>query len=336
MNTLLETRSGRVAGLLLGMLVLTVCFICSIAFGVANISPQTIIQSFTTYDASSQQHLIIQTARLPRALIAATVGASLAVAGALMQGITRNPLASPSIFGINAGAAFFIVISSAFFGVSGLSAFASLAFVGAAFTATLVYVLGSIGNDGLTPLKITLAGSALTAFFSSLSLGVLLTGGQTFDQVLYWFVGSVAGRDMSIYEAAAPFMLFALIGAFFLARHMNVLALGDDIAVGLGQKTIYIKLIAGILIVLLAGGSVSMAGPIAFIGIIIPHLVRYMVGIDYRWLIPYCAIYGGILLLAADIGSRYIAFPKEVPVGVMTAILGIPFFVYIARQGGRS
>jgi iron complex transport system permease protein len=253
-----------------------------------------------------------------------------------MQGITRNQLASPSIFGINAGAAFFIVTGSAFFGVSGLTAFATLAFIGAACTAALVYTLGSIGNDGLTPLKVTLAGAALTAFFSSLSLGVLLTSGQTFDQVLYWFVGTVAGRDMHIYTAAAPYMGIALIGAVVLARHMNVLTLGEDVAVGLGQKTVYIKMAAGIIIVLLAGGSVSMAGPIAFVGIIVPHLMRYLVGIDYRWVIPYCAVYGGVLLLAADISSRYISFPKEVPVGIMTAIIGVPFFVFIARRGGRS
>lgn len=176
----------------------------------------------------------------------------------------------------------------------------------------------------------------MTAFFSSLTLGVLLTSGQTFDQVLYWFVGSVSGRDMNIFTAAAPYMGIALIAAIVLARHMNVLALGEDVAVGLGQKTVYIKLAAGIIIVLLAGGSVSMAGPIAFVGIIIPHLMRYLVGIDYRWVIPYCAVFGGILLLAADIGSRYISFPKEVPVGIMTAIIGVPFFVFIARRGGQS
>src|SRR5690606_17991215 len=147
----------------------------------------------------SQEHLIVTTARLPRAFIAATAGASLAVAGTLMQGITRNPLASPSLFGINAGAAFFVVAGFAFFGLNGLSTFATLAFLGAAFAAALVYILGSIGRDGLTPLKVTLAGAAMTAFFSSLSMGVLLTGGQTFDQVLFWFVGSVADRDMDIY-----------------------------------------------------------------------------------------------------------------------------------------
>jgi len=302
---------------------------------VTNISWHTIVESYTAFNGS-QEHLIIQTARMPRALIAAIAGASLAVAGSLMQGITRNPLASPSLFGINAGAAFFIVAGSAFFGASGLTTFATLAFAGAAFTAMLVYILGSIGSDGLTPLKVTLAGAAMTAFFSSLSLGVLLTGGQTFDQVLYWFVGSVAGRDMGIFTTAAPYMGIALVGALVIARHMNLLTLGEDVATGLGQKTIYIKLAAAIIIVLAAGGSVSIAGPIAFVGIIIPHITRYLVGIDYRWVIPYCAFLGGILLLAADIGSRYISFPKEVPVGVMTAIIGVPFFVYIARRGGRD
>ncbi|MBD2867940.1 FecCD family ABC transporter permease [Paenibacillus arenilitoris] len=335
MDTLLSTRSRKTAGLIVGFIILAAGIACSVAFGVTNIGWRTIVASYTDFNGS-QEHLIIKTARMPRALIAAAAGAALAVAGSLMQGITRNPLASPSLFGVNAGAAFFIVTGSAFFGASGMSTFATLGFVGAAFTAALVYVLGSIGNDGLTPLKITLAGSALTAFFSSLSLGILLTGGQTFDQVLYWFVGSVAGRDMGIFGAAAPYMGVALIAALVLARHMNVLALGEDVASGLGQKTIYIKLAAGIVIILLAGGSVSMAGPIAFVGIIIPHLTRYLVGTDYRWGIPYCAVYGANLLLAADIGSRYISFPQEVPVGVMTAIIGVPFFVYIARRGGRS
>ncbi|TFE23763.1 FecCD family ABC transporter permease [Cohnella luojiensis] len=335
MNTLLTTRSQKIAGLLLGLIVFVAGILCSIAFGVTDISWYTIVKSYTAFNGS-QEHLIIRTARVPRALIAGIAGASLAVAGSLMQGITRNPLASPSLFGINAGAAFFIVVGSAFFGAGSLATFAALGFIGAAFTALLVYVLGSMGSDGLTPLKVTLAGAAMTAFFSSLSLGVLLTGGQTFDQVLYWFVGSVAGRDMGIFTTAAPYMGIALIGAWVLARHMNLLSLGEDVATGLGQKTIYVKLAAAIIIVLLAGGSVSIAGPIAFVGIIIPHLTRYLVGIDYRWVIPYCAVLGGILLLAADIGSRYISFPKEVPVGVMTAIIGVPFFVYIARRGGTQ
>ncbi|GGD91000.1 FecCD family ABC transporter permease [Paenibacillus nasutitermitis] len=335
MNIRLTTPIQKLTGLLIGLIFFAAGIVCSIAFGVTNISWNTIIESYTAFNGS-QEHLIIQTTRVPRAFIAAAAGAGLAVAGSLMQGITRNPLASPSLFGINAGAAFCIVVGSAFFGAGGMSTFATLAFAGAAFTAALVYLLGSIGSDGLTPLKVTLAGAAMTAFFSSLSLGVLLTGGQTFDQVLYWFVGSVAGRDMGVFETAAPYMGIALLGSLVLARHMNLLVLGEDVAAGLGQKTIYIKLAAGVIVVLLAGGSVSIAGPIAFVGIIIPHLTRYLVGIDYRWVIPYCAVLGGILLLAADIGSRYISFPKEVPVGVMTAIIGVPFFVYIARRGENT
>ncbi|RAP73424.1 FecCD family ABC transporter permease [Paenibacillus montanisoli] len=334
MNTLLSTRFSRLIGLIICLLLLAAGLICSILFGTADISWRTIVESYTSYNGS-QEHLIIQTARMPRALIAAMAGASLAVAGALMQGITRNPLASPSLFGINAGAAFFIVVSSAFFGASSLSTFATLAFAGAACTAFIVYVLGSIGSDGLTPIKVTLAGAAMTAFFSSLSMGVLLTGGQTFDQVLYWFVGSVAGRDMGIFTAAAPYMGIALVGSLLLSRHMNLLVLGEDVATGLGQSTVYVKLAAAVIVVLLAGGSVSIAGPIAFVGIIIPHITRYLVGTDFRWTLPYCALLGGILLLASDIGSRFIAFPKEVPVGIMTAILGVPFFVYIARRGDR-
>lgn len=332
MSALLPTRTQKIVGLVLASLILIIGILCSIAFGVTNIHWRTIMEAYTNFNGS-QEHLIVTTARLPRALIAATAGAGLAVAGTLMQGITRNPLASPSLFGINSGAAFFVVAGSAFFGLGGLSVFATLAFLGAAFAAALVYALGSIGSDGLTPLKVTLAGAAMTAFFSSLSLGVLLTGGQTFDQVLFWFVGSVAGRDMGIFLSAAPYMFAAFIGAWFIARHMNLLALGEDVAAGLGQKTFVIKLAAGIIVVLLAGGSVSVAGPIAFVGIMIPHLTRHLVGIDHRWVIPYSAVLGGILLLYADIGSRYIAFPKEVPVGVMTAVIGVPFLVYIARRG---
>jgi len=335
MRAFLQTRTQKIMGFIIAFLLFAIGIVCSIAFGVTNIHWRTILEAITNFNGS-QEHLIVTTARLPRAFIAATAGASLAVAGTLMQGITRNPLASPSLFGINAGAAFFVVAGFAFFGLNGLSTFATLAFLGAAFAAALVYILGSIGRDGLTPLKVTLAGAAMTAFFSSLSMGVLLTGGQTFDQVLFWFVGSVADRDMDIYLSAAPYMFVALIGAWIIARHMNLLTLGEDVATSLGQKTFAIKLIAGIIVVLLAGGSVSVAGPIAFVGIMIPHLARHLVGTDHRWVIPYSALLGGILLLYADIGSRYIAFPKEVPVGVMTAILGVPFLVYIARRGDAS
>ena len=174
----------------------------------------------------------------------------------------------------------------------------------------------------------------MTAFFASLTQGILLGNGKAFDQVLYWLVGSVEGRTMAMLQSVYPYMLLAWIGAIFLSPHINVLSMGDDIAKGLGQHTVYVKFITALVIVILAGGSVAVAGPIVFVGLIIPHIVRFLVGIDYRWVIPYCAVLGGILLVGADIGARFIVMPKEVHVGVATAILGVPFFIYIARKGG--
>jgi iron complex transport system permease protein len=327
--------SMKAAGLLLLSVLLVICVACSIIFGVTDIPLRTVIESYTHYNGS-KDHLIIQTTRVPRALIAAAVGAGLAVAGALMQAITRNPPASPSIFGVNSGAAFFVVAATGLFQVGGLQQTAWLAFLGAAASSAIVYMLGSAGKDGMTPVKITLAGAAITALFHSITQGILLADGKMFDQVLVWLVGSVAGRNMGMLEAVVPYLLGGLLLAMLLTRHINVLAMGDDIAEGLGQRTAAVKLGAAVSIVLLAGGSVSLAGPIAFVGIIIPHIVRYLAGTDYRWIVPYCALLWAILLVAADLGSRYITMPREVPVGVMTAIVGVPFFVYIARKGARN
>ncbi|MGO4496531.1 FecCD family ABC transporter permease [Paenibacillus sp. 2RAB27] len=321
-------------GLLAAVCVLLVLILSSVRFGLKTYSWDQIMTSFDPSDKPTNESIIIQTVRIPRALIAALVGGSLAVAGALMQAMTRNPLASPSIFGINSGAAFAIVVAVSFFNISSLTQFTWVAFFGAAVSATLVYGLGSLGRDGLTPMKITLAGAAMTAFFASLTQGILLGNGKAFEQVLYWLVGSVEGRTMAMLQSVYPYMLLAWIGAILLSPHINILSMGDDIAKGLGQQTVYIKLITALIIIILAGGSVAVAGPIVFVGLMIPHIVRFLVGIDYRWVIPYCAVLGGILLVSADIGARFIIMPKEVHVGVMTAILGVPFFIYIARKGG--
>lgn len=321
--------------LVISLLMLAIAIVCSIAFGVTDIPISSVWESFTHYNMSTE-HLIIRTTRVPRALIAASVGACLAVAGAVMQVMTRNPIASPSTLGVNSGATFFIVMSASLLGISGMGAFTWVALIGAAVSGGIVFTLGSIGRDGMTPVKITLAGASMTAFFASLTQGLMLTDGKMFDQVLVWLVGSVAGRDMAQLQTVWPYMAVGMLIALLLARHLNVLAMGDDVAQGLGQRTAHIKLFAAIATILLAGASVAVAGPIAFVGIIIPHIVRYLVGNDYRWILPYSAVLGALLLVAADLGSRYIAMPKEVPVGVMTAIIGVPFFVYIARKGRRT
>ncbi|TVY06971.1 FecCD family ABC transporter permease [Paenibacillus cremeus] len=334
MKSALQAPTTKSAVLIIGFVLLLAAMVCSVMFGVKNYSLQMIQSAYTQFNGSNE-HLIITTSRVPRALIAAVVGGSLAVAGALMQAITRNPLASPSIFGVNAGAAFAIVVAVSFFNLSELKAFTWVAFLGAAVSAGGVYFLGSLGRDGLTPIKITLAGSAMTAFFASLTQGILLSNGKAFEQVLFWLVGSVAGRTMEMLLSVLPYMVIALILAVMLSPHINILAMGDDVAKGLGQRTILIKAAAAVVIVALAGGSVAVAGPVVFVGIIVPHIVRFLVGNDYRWIVPYCAIGGALLLVSADVGARFIAMPKEVPVGVTTALIGVPFFVYIARKGGQ-
>jgi iron complex transport system permease protein len=328
----LHSRSAKISGLLLFILLLLLCVVASILLGVKAYSWSTLIDAYFRFDGSND-HLIIRQARVPRALIATVVGAGLAVAGALMQALTRNPLASPSLFGINAGAALSIVIAVAFFQVSSMLGYMSVAFIGAAITAIVVFVLGSAGAGGMTPVKMTLAGAAITAFASSLTTGVLLGNNKAFDQVLFWLIGSIANRELQMLTTALPYMAAAFIAAFAIAVPINVLTMGDDVARGLGQRTFLIKLIAAAAIVLLAGGAVAVAGPISFIGIVIPHIGRYFVGTDHRWLIPFSAVLGAILLVSADIGARFLLAPSEVPVGALTALIGIPFFVFIARRG---
>lgn len=325
----------RILGLALSIGLLILAMMSSVIFGVTRI-PLSVIWQAVTEPNGSTEHLIIQTARIPRALIAAAVGGSLAVAGAVMQVLTRNPIASPSTLGVNAGAAFFVVVATGWLGVSGLQQTTWIALLGAAVSGGVVFFLGSMGRDGMTPVKITLAGASMTAFFHSLTQGLMLSDGKMFDQVLIWLVGSVAGRELDQLIAVVPYMGIGLFIALLLSRHLNVLSMGDDIAAGLGQKTAMIKILSAASIILLAGASVAAAGPIAFIGIIIPHIMKFFLPNDYRWILPYSFVWGAVLLVSADVLSRYIAMPKEVPVGVMTAIIGVPFFVYIARKGGRQ
>lgn len=293
----------------------------------------TVWQAFAAFDGSPE-HLIVRNTRLPRALVAATVGAALAASGAVMQTVTRNPLASPSILGVNAGAALFIVAAILLFGATSLNEFIGAAFLGAAFAAGAAYGLGSSGRDGASPIKITLAGAAVTAFAASITQGMMLVNGRTFEQVVFWLVGSVAGREMPMLLPVLPFMAIGWIICLAAARPLNTLALGEDVARGLGQRVGLVKLASAAAVVLLAGSAVAVAGPIAFVGIMVPHVARFVAGSDHRWLLPFCAVLGASLLLAADVGARFIAMPNELPVGVVTALVGVPFFVWVARRNG--
>ena len=247
-----------------------------------------------------------------------------------------NPLASPSIFGVNAGAVFSIVLFSTFFSVTSLNTFLWLAFLGASVAGALVYGLGSLGKDGLSPLRIVLSGAAILGAvygFYSRHIGDWPRGvGQCF--VLDWF-GSVSGRDLSMVMPLAPAFIIGIVLAILSAPQINILLSGDDIAKGLGRNGILIKVMLSLLIIGLAGGSVALGGSIGFIGLMVPHMVRSVVGYDHKWLIPLSALWGAILLLCADVISRFVIMPEEVPIGVTTAILGAPFFIYLARKGGK-
>ncbi|WHY76748.1 iron ABC transporter permease [Neobacillus sp. WH10] len=329
---LLKNTSSKWIGIIIAVLVMLLLMCASVIFGYTDTSWRTAIDAFTHYNGSNE-HIIIQTVRLPRALIASAVGASLAIAGVLMQTLTKNPLASPGIFGINAGAGFAVVTAVTLFSVNNLQAFNGLAFLGAAVAAVSVYGIGSFGREGLTPMKLTLAGAAIGAMFSSFTQGLLVVDEAALEQVLFWLAGSVQGRKLETLISVLPFIGLGWVGAVLIAGKMNILSMGEDVAKGLGLNTGLVKIAIGIIVILLAGGSVAVAGPIGFVGIVVPHITRSIIGIDHRWVIPLSGVLGAILLLAADIAARYILMPSEVPVGVMTAIIGTPFFIYIARRG---
>jgi iron complex transport system permease protein len=326
-----KPQISPLAGLVLGLVILLICLIYSVTLGAAEIPLEKILTSFIAFDGS-YDHLVIQTVRLPRSLIAILVGSALAVSGGLMQGLTRNPLADPSILGIQSGAALAVVATIFVFGSSSLSILTIVAFLGAGVTAMLVYFLGSLGKGGATPLNLTVAGAALTALISSLTTATLIVSQRTLEEIRFWLAGSLAGRDIHMFWQALPFVALGLFSAFALGRQITTMSLGEDIAKGLGQQTAWVKIITAISIILLAGSAVSMAGPIGFIGLVVPHIVRFFIKADYRWILPCSAVLGATLLLVADIAARVLLKPQELPVGVMTALVGAPFFVYLAKS----
>jgi iron complex transport system permease protein len=328
---ILGSRTLLLPGLMVSIVLLILCLLWSITLGAADITPNVVYEALFAFDATNFAHLIIQTVRLPRVLAGIVVGGALAVAGAIMQGVTRNPLADSGILGINSGAAFAVVVAVYILGTPTLSTYALFGLLGAGIAAALVYTLGSAGRGGATPLRLTLAGVILSAFVTSFTTAILIFDQETLDQIRFWTAGSLAGRKMDLVVQTAPYMLVGLAGAFILSRQITTLSLGDDVAKGLGQNTGWVKLLAAGLVVLLAGGAVALAGPIGFVGLVVPHVVRFLVGIDYRWVIPYAAVLGAILVTLADVGSRVLIRPQELPVGIVMAFIGAPFFIALAR-----
>ncbi|WP_235537246.1 FecCD family ABC transporter permease [Nocardioides sp. Soil805] len=284
------------------------------------------------WDGSHPLHNVSR-ARVDRTLLGLAVGAALALAGAVLQGLTRNPLADPGILGINAGASFAMVVGLSVFGVSELRDFLWVAFLGAAVAAVLVHVIASLGRDGATPVKLAIAGAALTAAVTSWTTGVLLVDRQTMETFRYWQVGTIGGRDLEVLLTGAPFLLAGGILALAGARLLDTLALGDDLARGLGRRTALDRVVLGVAVVLLAGTATALAGPVAFVGLVVPHAVRSLVGSHHARLLPLAALGGAALVVLADTLGRVVLPPAEVQVGVMAAVVGVPVFLVLVRRG---
>jgi iron complex transport system permease protein len=249
-----------------------------------------------------------------------------------MQALTRNPIAAPDILGIHNGAAFFIVIAMFMFDVSHMIFYNFVAFLGAAAASIVVFFLGSVGSSGMTPVKLVLSGAVVTLFLSACTQGILLLNERSMDDMRFWLAGSVAGRDMEQWMVSMPFIIIGLCLSLLISKKMDLLQLGDDLAIGLGLQTAKVKVLAFAIIVLLTGSSVAIAGPITFIGLAVPHMVRSFVGLNYKWIILYSSIYGAIFLLLADTASKLIIYPDEIPIGIMTVLFGAPFFIYLVRK----
>lgn len=284
------------------------------------------------WDAGHPLHPVAG-ARLDRTWMGLAVGAALGLAGALMQGLTRNPLADPGILGVNAGAAFAMVLAISFLGVSSLTGYVWFAFAGAAVAVVLVHGIASLGRGGATPVKIAIAGAALTAAVTSWTSGVLLVDRASIETFRLWQVGTIGGRDVGVLLTGLPFLVVGAVLAVAGARLLDALALGDDVARGLGRRTTVDRVLVGVAIVLLAGTATALAGPIAFVGLVVPHAVRALVGPGHARLLPLAAVTGAVLVVLADTVGRVVLPPAEVQVGIMCAVLGAPVFLYLVRRG---
>lgn len=311
------------------ILLVLLCFL-SIAFGTREVPWQEIISALQGQVETVGEAAVAM--RIPRTLLAVIAGAGLGLSGAIMQGVTRNPLADPGILGVNIGASFFVVIGLAWFGMNQLQSYVWMAILGSAVTAVFVYTIGSMGRGGATPLKLALAGAATSAALSCFTIAVVLPRNDIAGGARSWQIGGVGGATFEAITMVLPFLVIGLLLSVLTARKLNSLALGDDLAAGLGENVVWARATAGLGAILLCGATTAICGPIGFVGLVIPHFCRLLVGVDHRWLLPFSALSGASLLVLADIVGRIISRPSELSVGVVTAFIGAPFFIWIVRR----
>jgi len=328
----LPGAGGRLTGLVVLAVVLSGVAFASVRYGSVPLEARVVLDALTRFDPSLDSHLIVRSIRLPRTLIGLGVGAALALAGAALQTVTRNALADPGILGVNTGASFAVVTAVYLAGISSPVAHVWFAFAGAAVTTVGVWLVASAGRGGPTPVKLALAGAVVTALLGSWISAVLLLSSETLDVVRFWLAGSLAGRDVAVLWSVAPFLVVGVVLVLGAARQLDVLALGDDVARGLGQRTGLVRATIAVATVLLAGAAVAAAGPVGFVGLAVPHAVRGLVGVSHRWVLPYCVVAGPTLLLAADVVGRIVMRPGELAVGIVTALVGAPVLIVLARR----
>ena len=303
----------------------------SLVLGARPVGWATLVDAWTAHDPANGDHAVVR-ARWPRTVVGVIVGVALGLAGAAMQGVARNPLADPGILGVNAGAASAVVVAIFTLGIAAPAAYVWFALLGAATAAVIVYAVASLGRDGATPVKLALAGAAFSATLASLTNGVLVLSRQTFEAYRFWVVGSITGGSLDAATAIAPFLVTGAAIVVVAGRLLNGLALGDEVARGLGQRVGATRALCALGIVLLCGSATALAGPIAFVGLVVPHIGRALAGGDYRWLLPLSGLLAPVLLLGADIVGRVVAPPAEIQAGIMTAVLGAPVFIALVRR----
>lgn len=326
-----RTRRSRLLGIVVLLTLVALAVLASIVFGAKSLSIGQVWSALVA-PTGDQSDIIVRSLRVPRTILGILVGGALGIAGALMQGHTRNPLAEPGILGVNAGAAFAVVLAIYTLGITSLLAFVWFAFAGALIASILVFALGSTGRGGATPVTLALAGAAVSAFLFGLVQGLILLDEQTLDVYRFWVVGSLAGRPTGVIVQVAPFLAVGAALGVAGAPGLNALSLGVDVARALGQSVTRTRILGVAAITLLAGGAVAAVGPISFLGLVVPHVARYITGPDHRWLLPYAALLGAAVILLADVLGRLLARPGELQVGIVLALLGAPFFIVLVRR----
>lgn len=330
------TTTKKISIIIITFLILLFVSMLSIRLGVKNIHIKTILEALFQYDAHNDSHLIIMNLRIPRILTGLMVGAAFSVSGAIMQGMTRNPMASPSLLGINAGAGFGLAVAMAFVPAATYNVVIIYSFLGAACATALIYGVSSVQKQGSTPLKLALAGSAITVLFSAFSQALAIVFHMS-QELTFWNAGGVSGARWEQVKLVCPWIVSGLILSIGLSKSITILSLGEEVAINLGEKTERIKKKGMVLVLILTGASVAIVGPVSFVGLIIPHIARFFMGTDYKWVIPYSMLLGGLLIILADILARIVNPPFETPLGAITAVIGVPFFLYLATnsKGGK-